>query len=52
MNPVVRVIGKMLRMVGISSPEDTVPKFRTVQDPPSWRDQTLPQSDDVNRRSG
>lgn len=46
MNPVVRVIGKMLRMVGISSPEDNLPKPRTVADPPSWRDQTRPEPDD------
>jgi hypothetical protein len=40
MNPVVRVIGKMLRMVGISSPEDTVAKPKAAFDPPSWRDKS------------
>jgi hypothetical protein len=38
MNPVVRAIGKVLRLVGISSPEDSVPKVKTAADPPSWRD--------------
>jgi hypothetical protein len=38
MNPVVRMIGKVLRLVGISSPEDAAPKPRTAGDPPSWRD--------------
>jgi hypothetical protein len=51
MNPVVRVIGKMLRMVGVSSPEDNLPKPRTVQDPPSWRDQKMSKSDDSSQSS-
>ncbi|GGG79077.1 hypothetical protein [Edaphobacter dinghuensis] len=51
MNPVVRVIGKMLRMVGISSPEDNLPKPKTTADPPSWRDQTPPNPEDSERRS-
>jgi hypothetical protein len=38
MNPVVRALGKVLRLVGISSPEDAVPKAKTAADPPSWRD--------------
>jgi hypothetical protein len=37
MNPVVRAIGKVLRLVGISSPEDAFPKPKTSADPPSWR---------------
>ena len=37
MNPVVRAIGKVLRLVGISSPEDSVPKAKGAADPPSWR---------------
>jgi hypothetical protein len=37
MNPVVRVIGKVLRLVGISSPEDALPKVQNPNDPPSWR---------------
>lgn len=51
MNPVVRVIGKMLRMVGVSSPEDNLPKPRTVEDPPSWRDQKTSKSDDSSQSS-
>jgi hypothetical protein len=38
MNPLVRVMGKVLRLVGISSPEDAVAKPKTAADPPSWRD--------------
>jgi hypothetical protein len=38
MNPVVRALGKVLRLVGISSPEDSVAKVKTAADPPSWRD--------------
>lgn len=38
MNPFVRVIGKVLRLVGISSPEDAIPKAKSAGDPPSWRD--------------
>jgi hypothetical protein len=37
MRPVVRVIGKVLRLVGISSPEDSLRKPVTASDPPSWR---------------
>jgi hypothetical protein len=38
MNPVVRAMGKVLRLVGISSPEDAAPKPKTAAGPPSWRD--------------
>ena len=40
MNPVVRALGKVLRLVGISSPEDAgaKPKLKAASDPPSWRD--------------
>jgi hypothetical protein len=37
MRPIVRVIGKVLRLVGISSPEDSAPRPNTTSDPPSWR---------------
>jgi hypothetical protein len=37
MHPVVRVIGKVLRLIGISSPEDSLPKPKDASDPPSWR---------------
>jgi hypothetical protein len=46
MNPVVRTIGKVLRLVGISSPEDAVPKAKTSADPPSWRDSKAAKSQD------
>jgi hypothetical protein len=38
MNPLVRAIGKVLRLVGISSPEDALPKAKSANDPPSWRE--------------
>jgi len=38
MNPVVKALGKVLRLVGISSPEDAEAKVKTAKDPPSWRD--------------
>jgi len=40
MNPIVQVIGKVLRLVGISSPEDNLPKQKIATDPPSWRDRS------------
>jgi hypothetical protein len=41
MNPLVRAIGKILRLVGISSPED-LPKPKPSTAPPSWRDPQPP----------
>jgi hypothetical protein len=38
MNPILTALGKVLRLVGISSPEDNLPKQKTTDDPPSWRD--------------
>jgi hypothetical protein len=38
LNPIVRAIGKVLRLVGISSPEDALPRVKSAADPPSWRD--------------
>jgi hypothetical protein len=38
MNPVVRALGKVLRLVGISSPEDSAPQPKSSGGPPSWRD--------------
>jgi hypothetical protein len=46
MNPFVRAIGKVLRLVGISSPEDALPKAKTSADPPSWRDRAAGKPDD------
>jgi len=37
MHPVIRAIGKILRLVGISSPEDSEKKPSAASDPPSWR---------------
>ncbi|HWZ51566.1 MAG TPA: hypothetical protein VNW54_08880 [Granulicella sp.] len=40
MHPAVRALGKLLRLVGISSPEDTMPNSAREKDPsgpPSWR---------------
>jgi hypothetical protein len=47
MNPFVRAIGKVLRLVGISSPEDSAVKPKSSSDPPSWRDSKPPKSDDA-----
>jgi hypothetical protein len=52
MHPVVRVIGKVLRLVGISSPEDSLPKPKDASDPPSWRTNTqkpTPKPEDFSR---
>ncbi len=52
MHPVVRVIGKVLRLVGISSPEDALPKPPDASDPPSWRTvqkQPAPKQDDSSQ---
>ncbi len=42
MHPVVRALGKVLRLVGISSPEDSMPKRETASDPPSWKTAKAP----------
>ena len=40
MHPVIRAVGKVLRLVGISSPEDAIAKQEEVNGPPSWRKPT------------
>jgi hypothetical protein len=45
MHPLVRVVGKMLRLIGISSPEDSIPKTAAASDPPSWRTRNLPEDE-------
>ena len=42
MHPLVRTFGKLLRLVGISSPEDSAPKIKNAADPPSWRNVAEP----------
>lgn len=37
MHPVIRAVGKVLRLVGISSPEDAISKREEVDGLPSWR---------------
>jgi hypothetical protein len=38
MHPVIRALGKVLRLVGISSPEDNAAKPEAEKNgPPSWR---------------
>jgi hypothetical protein len=44
MNPFVRALGTVLRLVGISSPEDTRPKAKSSEEPPSWRKPAEPKS--------
>ena len=42
MQPIVRVIGKILRLVGISSPEDSLRKPVTASDSAFWRRPSSP----------
>ena len=49
MNPVVRALGKVLRLVGISSPEDAVAKPKARGGPPSWRDKQAAKPEDRDR---
>jgi len=44
MNPLVRALGKVLRLVGISSPEDTRPGAKNAAGLPSWRKPAKPES--------
>ena len=37
MHPAIRALGKVLRLVGISSPEDALAKKEEANGPPSWR---------------
>ena len=37
MHPAIRALGKVLRLVGISSPEDATAKPDVAGGPPSWR---------------
>jgi hypothetical protein len=37
MHPAIRALGKVLRLVGISSPEDALVKPEEENGPPSWR---------------
>jgi hypothetical protein len=37
MHPAIRALGKVLRLVGISSPEDAAAKPEDMNGPPSWR---------------
>ena len=45
MNPVVRTLGKVLRLVGVSSPEDAAPREKKPGGPPSWRDEAKKQEE-------
>ena len=44
MNPLMRALWMVLRLVGISSPEDTVPKAKSSAEPPSWRKPAEPEN--------
>jgi hypothetical protein len=44
MNALVRALGTVLRLVGISSPEDTRPKAKSSAGLPSWRKAENPES--------
>ncbi len=49
MHPVVRVLGKVLRLVGISSPEDSLPKQQESAGPPSWRKNAAAEAEAASR---
>jgi len=44
MNPLVRALGKVLRLVGVSSPEDTQANTKSTAGLPSWRKTAKPES--------
>jgi hypothetical protein len=44
MNALVRALGTVLRLVGISSPEDTRPKAKSTAEPPTWRKPAEPKA--------
>ena len=44
MNPLVRALGTVLRLVGISSPEDTRAKAKSSAEPPTWRKPAEPEN--------
>jgi hypothetical protein len=44
MNPLMRVLGVVLRLVGVSSPEDTQAKTKSTAGLPSWRKPEKPES--------
>ncbi|MGP8260659.1 MAG: hypothetical protein ACLQM6_11990 [Acidobacteriaceae bacterium] len=44
MNPLMRALGMMLRLVGVSSPEDTETKAKSTVGLPSWRNAVKPES--------
>ena len=44
MNPMMRALGWVLRLVGVSSPEDTQAKAKRTAGLPSWRKAEKPES--------
>jgi hypothetical protein len=50
-NPFVRTIGNILRLVGISSPQD-LPAKPKPSNPPSWRDPQPPKPGDSSLGEG
>jgi hypothetical protein len=44
MNPMMRVLSMVLRLVGVSSPEDTQVKTKSTAGLPSWRKAEQPES--------
>jgi len=44
MNPMMRVLGMVLRLAGVSSPEDIQARKKRTEGLPSWRTPEKPQS--------
>ena len=50
MHPVVRALGKVLRLVGISSPEDAEARKEKSGAPPSWRKTAAAKAEQESRK--
>jgi hypothetical protein len=49
MHPFIRGLGKVLRLVGISSPEDALAKQESADGPPSWRKTAVARAEVLER---
>ena len=51
MHPIVKALGRVLRLVGISSPEDSLPKQEESAGPPSWRKKAAAEAEAPSRET-